>query len=98
MITVKILDVESEDYDKIVVQEFINLDEELQLMVQITINKALDIENDPVITNNLIYYNQPPQSPTTYIKTMGQEWCCNCWRRDGTVHGSRESRSTECNQ
>ncbi|MEC8969006.1 MAG: hypothetical protein VX756_07660 [Bacteroidota bacterium] len=71
VITVKILDVESEDYDKIVVQEFINLDEELQLMVQITINKALGIENDPVITNNLIYYNQPPQSPTTYIKNNG---------------------------
>ena len=71
VITVKILDIASEAYDKIVVQEFINLDEELQLMVQITVNKALGIENDPVLSNNLIFYNQPPQSPVTYIKNSG---------------------------
>ena len=71
VVTVKILDIASEAYDKIVVQEFINLDEELQLMVQITVNKALGIENDPVLSNNLIFYNQPPQSPVTYIKNSG---------------------------
>ena len=71
VITVKVLDIESEQYDKIVIQEFINLDTEIQLMVQITVNKALGIENDPVITNNLIYYNQPPQTPVTYTKNSG---------------------------
>ena len=71
VITVKVLDIESEQYDKIVIQEFINLDTEIQLMVQITVNKALGIENNPVITNNLIYYNQPPQTPVTYTKNSG---------------------------
>ena len=71
VITVKILDIASESYDKIVIQEFINLETELQLMVQITVNKALGIENEPNIANNLIYYNQPPQTPITYTKNSG---------------------------
>jgi hypothetical protein len=71
VLTIKILDINSETYDKIVIQEFINLDTELQLMVQITVNKALGIENDPNLTNNLIYYNQPPQTPITYTKNNG---------------------------
>ena len=47
VITVKLLDVKTGNYDKIAIEEFINLDTEVQTMMQITMNKALGIENDP---------------------------------------------------
>jgi len=71
VITVKVLDVKTGNYDKIAIEEFINLDSELQTMMQITMNKALGIENDTELLNNFIYFNQPPEAPVTYIKNNG---------------------------
>ena len=71
VITVKVLDVKSGNYDKIAIEEFINLDSEVQTMMQITTNKALGIENDPELLNNFVYFNQPPEAPITYIKNNG---------------------------
>ena len=71
VVTVKIYDIYTEKYDKIAVEEFINLDEEIQIMVQITLNKALGIENDPNMMNNFVYYSQPPEAPISYIKNNG---------------------------
>ena len=71
VITVKLLDVKSGNYDKIAIEEFINMDTEVQTMMQITTNKALGIENDPELLNNFVYFNQPPEAPVTYIKNNG---------------------------
>ena len=71
VITVKVLDVKTGTYDKIAIEEFINLDTEVQTMMQITMNKALGIENDPELLNNFVYFNQPPEAPVTYIKNNG---------------------------
>ena len=71
VITVKLLDVKTGNYDKIAIEEFINLDTEVQTMMQITMNKALGIENDPDLLNNFVYFNQPPEAPITYIKNNG---------------------------
>ena len=71
VITVKLLDVKTGNYDKIAIEEFINLDTEVQTMMQITMNKALGIENDPELLNNFVYFNQPPEAPITYIKNNG---------------------------
>ena len=71
VITVKVLDVKAGNYDKIAIEEFINLDTEVQTMMQITMNKALGIENDPELVNNFVYFNQPPEAPVTYIKNNG---------------------------
>ena len=71
VITVKLLDVKTGNYDKIAIEEFINLDTEVQTMMQITMNKALGIENDPDLLNNFVYFNQPPEAPITYIKNKG---------------------------
>lgn len=71
VITVKLLDVKTGAYDKIAIEEFINLDTEVQTMMQITMNKALGIENDPELLNNFVYFNQPPEAPVTYIKNNG---------------------------
>ena len=71
VVTVKILDVDSESYDKVAIEEFINLDAEIQSMVKIVVNKALGIENSQEIINTLVYFNQPPITPTTYLKNNG---------------------------
>ena len=71
VVTVKILNIETGDYDKVSVEEFINLDNEIQSMVSIVVNKALGIENTPEILNSLIYFNQPPEAPITYLKNNG---------------------------
>tara|TARA_X000000950_G_scaffold129041_1_gene161169 strand:+ start:902 stop:2053 length:1152 start_codon:yes stop_codon:yes gene_type:complete len=71
VVTVKILNVQSGEYDKVTVEEFINLDTEIQSMVQIVVNKALGIENSPELLNSLVYYNQPPEAPITYLKNNG---------------------------
>ena len=71
VITVKVLDVKTGTYDKIAIEEFISLDTEIQTMMQITMNKALGIENDPELLNNFVYFNQPPEAPVTYIKNNG---------------------------
>ena len=44
VITVKVLDVKTGNYDKIAIEEFINLDTEVQTMMQITMNKALGLK------------------------------------------------------
>ena len=71
VVTVKILNIETGDYDKVSVEEFINLDNEIQSMVSIVVNKALGIENTPEILNSLIYFNQPPEAPIAYLKNNG---------------------------
>jgi TolB-like protein len=71
VVTVKVLDIATEAYDKIAIEEFIVLENEFQNMVHITLNKALGIENDVAMMNNFVYYNQPPVAPTTYIKNNG---------------------------
>ena len=71
VVTVKILDVASESYDKVAIEEFINLDSEIQSMVKIVVNKALGIENSQEILNTLVYFNQTPITPTTYLKNNG---------------------------
>ena len=71
VISVKVLDVKSASYDKIAVVEFVNIDSEIQVMMQITMNKALGIENDNELLNNFVYFSQPPEAPVTYIKNNG---------------------------
>ena len=71
VVTVKILNVESGEYDKVAVEEFINLDSEIQTMVTIVVNKVLVIENSQELLNSLVYFNQPPEAPVTYLKNNG---------------------------
>lgn len=71
VVTVKILNVESGEYDKVAVEEFINLDSEIQTMVTIVVNKVLGIENSQELLNSLVYFNQPPEAPITYLKNNG---------------------------
>ena len=71
VVTIKILNVESGEYDKVAFEEFINLDSEIQTMVTIVVNKVLGIENSQELLNSLVYFNQPPEAPITYLKNNG---------------------------
>ena len=71
VVTIKILDINTDSYDQIAIQEFINIETELQNMVQITLNKALSIENDKAAMETLVYFNQPPKTPTVQISNSG---------------------------
>lgn len=71
VVTVKILDIKTNSYDKIAIQEFINLESEIQLMVHITLNKALGIDNDKEIMETLVYFNEPPKTPTVQLQNSG---------------------------
>lgn len=71
IVTVKILDIKTNSYDQIAIQEFVNIETELQNMVQITLNKALGIENNKAAMETLVYFNQPPKTPTVQISNSG---------------------------
>jgi len=71
VITIKILDIKTDSYDQIAIQEFVNIETELQNMVQITLNKALGIENNKAAIETLVYFNQPPKTPTVQISNSG---------------------------
>jgi len=71
IVTVKVLDIKTDSYDQIAIQEFVNIETELQNMVQITLNKALGIENNKAAMETLVYFNQPPKTPTVQISNSG---------------------------
>jgi len=71
VISLKILDVKDETYDKTTIMEFINDRNEIQTMVQLTINTMLGIENDPELERPLIHYIQPPEAPQVDITNNG---------------------------
>ncbi len=71
IISFRILDVSTGEYVKSGVLEFLNLEKELQIMIRISVNDLLGIENDPNIVNMLINYNHPIESPSTKVKLNG---------------------------
>jgi len=71
VVTVKILDIKTGEYDKIAIQEFINMETEVQNMVQITLNKALVIENNKEVMETLVFFNEPPKTPTVKMSNNG---------------------------
>ncbi|MFK7922369.1 MAG: hypothetical protein AB8H47_10460 [Bacteroidia bacterium] len=64
IITIKIVDVSSGLVEAAEVGEYLNMGEELQNMLMLSLNDLLEIENDPLIVNNLAFYDilQPPRS------------------------------------
>lgn len=71
VVTIKVLDVKSNSYDQIAIQEFINIETEIQNMVQITLNKALGLENSKEAMETLVYFNEPPKTPTVKLSNSG---------------------------
>lgn len=71
IVSIRIIDVATGNYDNTVLNEFLALEEELQLMVQITLNDALNIENNKDLVSKLKYSMEPLQAPTTSINNNG---------------------------
>lgn len=64
IITIKIVDVRTGLIEAAEVGEYLNMEEELQNMLMLSLNDLLEIENDPLIVNNLAFYDilQTPRS------------------------------------
>ena len=71
VVTVRLIDVKQKSIEKASVIEFLNLQNELQKMIAISLNKLLGKENDPKLVNLLLNYNQPIESPKTRLKLNG---------------------------
>jgi len=71
VVSLKALDVQKNEYILTTVQEYVKAPYEIQAMLQLTLNKMLDITNDPETFKTLAYYAQPPKTPKTKIANNG---------------------------
>ncbi len=71
VITFRLIDVNSETIETVEAGEFLNLEEELQKMIRISINNLLRLENDPNLVNLLVDYDAPISSPKTILRLNG---------------------------
>ena len=71
VITLRLVDVKTETIEKTDVKEFMNLPEQIQNMVQISVKSLLDLPNDPLLLNTLVYYQTTANTPTTFIRNSG---------------------------
>ncbi|MEI6574873.1 MAG: hypothetical protein WCO63_01720 [Bacteroidota bacterium] len=71
VISLKILDVKSEIVEKTNVTEYLNLQPELQKMIQISILRLVGMPTDPNVTELLVNFEAPIESPKTQIRLNG---------------------------
>jgi TolB-like protein len=67
----RLVDVESERIEQTSVMEYLNIQEEIQSMVLISLNELLEIENDPYLVDLLIDYDLPITSTKTTVNLSG---------------------------
>ncbi|MEM7369213.1 MAG: hypothetical protein AAF587_11485 [Bacteroidota bacterium] len=71
MITLKLIDVASQEVERTHIGEYINEESEIQKMVELTVNDLLGLENEEILVNNLAYFTSLDQLPTTRIINNG---------------------------
>ena len=71
IIILRIVDINSESFEKADVMEYIYQMPEIQFMIRISINNLLGIQNDQNLVNLLVNYSQPITSPKTTVKLNG---------------------------
>jgi hypothetical protein len=71
IITLKIINTESGKTETSHTQEYLNLQNEIQKMLNISVNKLNNLPVDETIVNLLIAYNQPIETPQTQMKNNG---------------------------
>ncbi|MFW5793172.1 MAG: hypothetical protein ACOCWC_02730 [Bacteroidota bacterium] len=67
----RLIDVKSERIEKTDVMEFIDQEEQIQTMVRLTLNNIMGIENDKLLLDLLVNYDQPIISSKTTVKLNG---------------------------
>lgn len=71
IISLKVIDVKTEVVEKQDVTEFLNLQQELQKMVAISVQKMMGATPDQNLVNLLINYEAPVESPRTQLNLNG---------------------------
>ncbi|HAP00411.1 MAG TPA: hypothetical protein DCQ93_00660 [Bacteroidetes bacterium] len=71
VITLKLVNVKTEAIEKTDVKEFLNLPDEIQNMIQISVKSLLGLENDELLVNTLLYFQNTQTAPTTTIHNNG---------------------------
>jgi len=67
----RIIDVQNNSIEKTNVTEYINQQEQIQIMIRLSINNLLGIENDKLLTDLLVNFDQPITSNKTTLKLNG---------------------------
>ena len=67
----RMIDVKTQKIEKTNVMEYLDLQEEIQAMAQISVNNLIGVENDPLTVDLLINYDQLVSSPKTTVKLNG---------------------------
>ncbi|MFO8066256.1 MAG: hypothetical protein R6U11_01610 [Bacteroidales bacterium] len=67
----RLIDVETERIEKTDVMEYIDQQDQIQTMVRLSINNIMGIENDKMILDLLVNYDQPIISSKTTVKLNG---------------------------
>lgn len=71
IIVLRLIDVETETFEKSDVAEYINQLEEIQLMVQLSLNNLMGMPSDQKTKELLVSYSQPISSPKTTANLNG---------------------------
>lgn len=71
VITVKIIDVRTETVEKSDATEFIDVSQEMQRMIRISIQKLLELPTDEYTVDMLVNYDLPVKSPKNELKLNG---------------------------
>ena len=71
VITFRIIDVQSEIIESVEAGEFLNMEEELDKMVRISINNLFGLPNDQNLVNLLVDFDTPVNSPKTTLRLNG---------------------------
>ncbi|UCH14034.1 MAG: hypothetical protein JSV22_13145 [Bacteroidales bacterium] len=71
IVNLRLIDVKSSQMEKSDVTEYQNIQEEIQIMIEISIKKLLGLEIDPNLVNLLVNYEDPIISTRTNLKLNG---------------------------
>lgn len=71
IISIKLYDVKSGNVEKQSAIEYLNLQNELQRMIRVSVKTLLNIEPDPNVVNMLINYDVPVENPKTKLILNG---------------------------
>jgi hypothetical protein len=67
----RMIDVESKKIESTNVMEYLDLQEEIQLMARISVNNLIGIENDALLVDLLVNYDRLVSSPKTTVRLNG---------------------------
>ncbi|MFN0033018.1 MAG: hypothetical protein ACKVOR_12735 [Flavobacteriales bacterium] len=71
VVTLRLVDVQSETIERSDATEYLNVKDEMQRMIEISVKRLLQIEPDPLTVSQLIDYDVPVASPKTTLRLNG---------------------------